>query len=40
MPKRAEAGRSSSVVAVLAYEGVSTFELGIAVEIFGLLVVE
>jgi len=36
MPKRAEAGRSSSVVAVLAYEGVSTFELGIAVEIFGL----
>ena len=28
--------RPSSVVAVLAYEGVSTFELGIAVEIFGL----
>jgi AraC family transcriptional regulator, transcriptional activator FtrA len=36
MPKRTEIERSSSLVAVLAYEGVSTFELGIPLEIFGL----
>jgi AraC family transcriptional regulator, transcriptional activator FtrA len=36
MPKRAKAATPSSLVAVLAYDGVSTFELGIAVEIFGL----
>ena len=36
VPKPSNAKRAPSLVAVLAYDGISTFELGIAVEIFGL----
>jgi len=36
VPKSINAKRAPSLVAVLAYDGISTFELGIAVEIFGL----
>ena len=36
MPKRSVTNLSSRLVAAIAYDGVSTFELGIAIEIFGL----
>jgi AraC family transcriptional activator FtrA len=36
MPNRIDPEKSPDLVAVLAYEGVSTFELGIATEVFGL----